>query len=82
MKAVAFDLGLPLKSFMPSQIKKEATGFGNASKDLVLQKARIQFKDQHIASNDQADALWILRLAASFSGIDMGRHIERLNLGV
>jgi Holliday junction resolvasome RuvABC endonuclease subunit len=43
-----------------TEIKKFATGKGNASKADMVATARIAFPDQCVDSDDQADALWIL----------------------
>lgn len=46
----------------PAEIKKHATGKGNASKEIMLDFARLKFGAQ-IKDDNEADALWILDLA-------------------
>ena len=48
-------LGIPVGT-----IKKKATGRGNARKAAMIAAARDRWPDQHIADDNQADALWIL----------------------
>lgn len=57
----AEDNGFEYKGYSPSEIKKYATGKGNASKDMMVAEARKAFGD--IIDDNQADALWLLELA-------------------
>ena len=50
------------RGYSPSEIKKHATGKGNANKNLMLEKARQKWSN--IKDDNQADALWLLDLAA------------------
>jgi Holliday junction resolvasome RuvABC endonuclease subunit len=45
------------------QLKKWATGKGNASKKAVFEAARVRWPDIRIQDDNQADALWILDAA-------------------
>lgn len=54
---------IPYTGFAPPEIKKFATGKGNANKDQMLVAAREKWPEHSISSHDQADALWILELA-------------------
>jgi Holliday junction resolvasome RuvABC endonuclease subunit len=47
----------------PSEIKKHATGKGNAGKDQMLAAAKAKWPDMEIVDDNNADALWILDLA-------------------
>ncbi len=47
----------------PSEIKKHATGKGNAGKDQMLAAARAKWPGVEIVDDNHADALWILDLA-------------------
>lgn len=49
----------------PGEIKKHATGKGNAKKDAMVDAARLRWPDKGIVSNDEADALWLLDLEMS-----------------
>lgn len=51
------------KGFLPSVIKKHATGKGNASKDRMLIWARRKWPDVKFKDDNQADAMWLLDLA-------------------
>jgi len=56
------DNGIEYRGYSPSEIKKHATGKGNASKDLVLRSARLRWPDRRICDDNEADALWLLSL--------------------
>lgn len=59
---------LEYRGYSPSEIKKHATGKGNANKDLVMQAARNrgwEFRD-----DNECDALWLLDLAKSEYSFD------------
>ncbi len=51
------------RGYSPSQIKKHATGRGNASKSEMVDAGRQKWPDQGIRDDNQADALWLLDLA-------------------
>lgn len=48
------------RGYSPTEIKRHATGKGNSSKQLVLERARTIWGN--VATEDQADALWLLDL--------------------
>lgn len=48
------------RGYSPSEIKKHATGKGNASKEMMMAAARERW---HIGDDNEADALWLLDLA-------------------
>ena len=49
--------------FTPSEIKKHATGKGNANKEMMIAAAQARWTDAVIRGHDEADARWILALA-------------------
>ena len=53
------------RGYSPSEIKKHATGKGNAGKELMLEAARKKWPGIDIVDHNQADALWLLDLARS-----------------
>jgi Holliday junction resolvasome RuvABC endonuclease subunit len=53
------------RGYSPSEIKKFATGKGNASKDQMIAAAKNKWPDRVIGDDNEADALWILSLAQS-----------------
>lgn len=55
--------GIEYRGYSPSEIKKHATGKGNANKDLMLATAREKFGE--VVDDNHADALWILDLFKS-----------------
>lgn len=58
------DHGIEYKGYAPTEIKKHATGKGNANKEMMLEAARKSFGDS-VKDDNEADALWLLRLALS-----------------
>jgi Holliday junction resolvasome RuvABC endonuclease subunit len=44
----------------PAEIKKHATGKGNADKAMMVEAARKRWPDQTIKDDNQADSLWVL----------------------
>jgi len=54
--------GIEHASVHTATLKKFATGKGNADKEAMLEAARQRFKPD-LASDDEADALWILEFA-------------------
>lgn len=62
-----WNLGLPVAIAPPAQIKKFATGKGNAGKDEVL-SAVVRRYDDFKGGNDEADALVAAALAAQKHG--------------
>lgn len=61
LKVVCEERGMQYRGYSPAEIKKHATGKGNASKDAVLEAARNRWP--HVADDNEADALWLLDLA-------------------
>lgn len=55
---------VPCEGYSPSEIKKVATGKGNANKEAVIAAARLRWPEQSIVDGNQADALWLSVLAA------------------
>jgi Holliday junction resolvasome RuvABC endonuclease subunit len=51
------------RGYSPSEIKKHATGKGNANKAAMIQAAKQRWSDVQIIDDNQADALWLLDLA-------------------
>lgn len=54
---------LQYKGLSPSEIKKHATGKGNANKDLMVSSAKAKWPTVPIGDDNTADALWILDFA-------------------
>lgn len=57
--------GVPFEGYSVQEIKKHATGKGNAKKDIMVIAARRRWPDQDIISDDVADALHIMALGLS-----------------
>jgi Holliday junction resolvasome RuvABC endonuclease subunit len=55
---------LDYRGYSPAEIKKHATGKGNADKDAVANAAILRWPNTKFECWDQADALWLLDLAA------------------
>jgi len=55
--------GIEYRGYSPSEIKKHATGKGNANKAAMIEAAQKKFKVK-VADDNEADALWILDLAS------------------
>jgi Holliday junction resolvasome RuvABC endonuclease subunit len=60
VESVAAETGIELTNRHTSQIKKHATGKGNAKKPAMLAAARERWTD--VADDNVADALWLLDL--------------------
>lgn len=53
--------GIPVEALTPSQVKKHATGKGNADKEMMVAAANEKWRMEILVSHhDQADALWTL----------------------
>lgn len=62
MKILCEDLLLEYRGYSSQEIKKFATGKGNANKEKMIQAAREKLG--YVGNNDnEADALWLLELA-------------------
>ena len=57
------DNSLQYKGVSPSEIKKHATGKGNAKKDMMISTAKKKWPGVEIEDDNQADAMWILDFA-------------------
>ncbi len=57
------DNEIEFKGYSPTEIKRHATGKGNADKDAMTNAAFARWPDKRITSCDEADALWLLDLA-------------------
>lgn len=57
--------GVEYRGYSPSEIKKHATGKGNANKQDMIAFARLKWPNKTIEDDNCADALWILDLAQS-----------------
>lgn len=55
--------GVPYEGIPVATVKKHATGKGNATKDAMVEAARAKWSVS-LASDDEADALWIGDLAS------------------
>lgn len=60
MKAVLEDQGVPYTAYSAPEIKKCATGKGNAAKAQMIEAAINEFGVGHKINDNEADALWIL----------------------
>lgn len=63
LQVACLERNLPFEGFTPGQIKKHATGKGNADKDAMIAAASARWPQQLIRDDNQADALWLLDLA-------------------
>jgi hypothetical protein len=59
---------IPYAVAAPGQVKKYATGNGNADKDEVLAAAIRRFPNVHITKNDEADAYWLCAIGFDLAG--------------
>jgi len=64
IETVCIELGLEFRGYSASEIKKFATGNGNASKELMIKVAQEKLGYTG-TDNNEADALWILALLKS-----------------
>ena len=58
----------PILKATPTQVKKFATGNGNAGKDEVLAAVIRRYPDVNVATNDEADALTLAAIGAAVMG--------------
>lgn len=61
--AFCAESGLEHTGFTVSEIKKHATGKGNANKEAMIASAEVKWCDTKIIDDNHADALWIYDLA-------------------
>jgi Holliday junction resolvasome RuvABC endonuclease subunit len=66
---VAAELAIELACVTPAELKKFATGKGNAKKDAMLAAARERWPSKAIADDNEADALWVLEWALQELGL-------------
>jgi Holliday junction resolvasome RuvABC endonuclease subunit len=59
------DNGVEYRGYSPTEVKKHATGKGNAGKPAMIAAAKEKWPGVDIEDDNQADALWILDLAVS-----------------
>lgn len=57
------EMGIDYRGYSPSEIKKHATGKGNANKERMLEAARERWPDVDLIDDNHADAKWLLDLA-------------------
>ena len=67
LKVWCEDHKLDYRGYSPGEIKKFATGKGNAGKDQMLAAAKSRL-DYQGHSHDEADAIWILKLSENDYG--------------
>lgn len=65
LKLILEDLKINYRAYSAGEIKKYATGNGNASKIKMFDAAIKQFPDLNIIDDNHADALWLHSLALS-----------------
>ena len=65
MKSVLEDRELDYRAYSAGEIKKHATGKGNAKKDAMIQSAKEKWPHKIIADDNEADACWLHDLAAT-----------------
>lgn len=63
LKDLCIAKGVELACYSASEIKKFATGKGNAKKDAMVLAAKERFQGTNIIDDNHADALWLLELA-------------------
>lgn len=64
IKSWCEDHKVDYRGYSPKEVKKHATGNGNASKEAMVDAAEAKWK-RVIEDDNEADALWILDLAQS-----------------
>jgi Holliday junction resolvasome RuvABC endonuclease subunit len=64
---------IPYRGFSPSEVKKRATGKGNANKQAVMDAAKEHW-GRLISDDNEADALWLLVLGQETLGIKERPH--------
>jgi Holliday junction resolvasome RuvABC endonuclease subunit len=62
VKVVCEDLGIQYRGYSSQEIKKFATGKGNANKAAMIEAAKNKL-DYPGKDDNEADALWLLELA-------------------
>lgn len=72
IRVALYEAGVPYVEVSPPQLKKYATGKGNASKDTVY-GAAVHRAGREFATTDEADAWWLCQMALAHLGLP---HIE------
>lgn len=67
-------LNIPCHGYSERDIKEAATGKTTATKPQMIASARLQWPDQSIIDDNQADALWLLYLAATKLDCAVEKH--------
>lgn len=57
------DNGIQYRGYSPTEIKKHATGKGNAGKPVVMAAAASKWPGRAFRDDNEADAVWLLDLA-------------------
>lgn len=55
--------GIQYRAYSATEIKKHATGKGNAKKQLMIETAQEKWADLEIIDDNHADALWLFDIA-------------------
>ena len=63
IKVWCHDAHVQYRGYSPTEIKKHATGKGNAGKPAMLAAAERKWPTVEIVDDNQADAMWLLDLA-------------------
>jgi Holliday junction resolvasome RuvABC endonuclease subunit len=63
LKTFCEDNQIEYRSYSATEIKKHATGKGNAGKPQMIQAAKEKFPSVQLVDDNHADALWLLDLA-------------------
>lgn len=71
-------LRVPLASVNLQRLKVYGANSGRANKDMMVEAARREFAGLvTVVNDDEADALWLLALAAELHGLPMARRAKR-----
>jgi len=68
IRMALYDAGCPLLVASPGQLKKYATGTGNASKEAVVDAAQKRLRYEGF-DNNEADALWLQAMGWELVGV-------------
>lgn len=71
IKVLALELVYEYRGVSPSEVKRHATGKGNANKEKMVAAARE--RGWHVLDDNHADALFILDLARSDLGLEVNQ---------
>jgi len=70
VKVVCIERDIQWRGYSSSEIKKHATGKGNANKQAMMAAAQAKWPTYKIDTHDVADALWLLDLVQTEAGKD------------